>query len=899
MADPRQKAVVAALLLLLSSLPVAAQPKNPAPTPLRFTVPETDASGGPGSPAGAAASRRPRIGLALAGGGARAAASVGVLKVLRDEGIPVAAIAGTSMGAIIGGFAAAGHSPDEIRRIFLDNDWNDLFTDTPSRLFLSQAQKEADSRHLLQFSFIGGRFVPPPGLSAGQKLGNLLAAQTLAASFQSGFQFDRLPVPFRAVATDIETGSAVVLDRGLLHDALRASSAIPVVFPPVEIEGRLLVDGGLANNLPVTVVKEMGADIVIAVDPSSRLERKERLTTLLGVMDQSISIPVRRETGRQALLADVVIAPDIPGYSFSDFDRMDGIIRAGEDAARAALPAIRRIIAAREDVAASGRYVISTLTVTGVVHAREDAVRAAGEVLLAPGGVDRRDIMRVLEAVYRIGVFSDVSLDLRGPGPDHRAVITVRENPVVRDISVAGNHLVPEAEIRAGLAGQLGSIYNGIAAAEALERIVRRYREQGYLLVHLDVLRMQQDGRTLAVVLSEGRVDDIRLDGQKRTRPSLIQREIRTAVGQPLNFGILEDDIQHLYGMNIFETLNIGVEESERGGVIVTLRIREKPRGNVRLGLRYDLEDAFTGLADVVVENLGGRGIRLFVNTRFGNYTDLALGYLSPELLNTYFVHSLQVFYRDRTYFLYDGSQNRTGTLEVSRTGADLSFGYQWLKFGDTYLRYRYERDRTTETAGAPSPVAKDSIGSLAFLTTIDTRDGAIFPHHGVLFKGSYEAASDAYGGSSEFRKLDLYGQAALSPAARHTVTIDLSAGFGSGLMPYQEQFGIGGADHLLGYPLLGYARREFVGSNTLGASIAYRWMIADYQLKALRAVYLNMQAGAANVWDSRDAMTVRDLRGGAGIGLHADTLVGPFRLDVGAGEDRRYSVYFSAGFDF
>jgi len=886
MAGGRELTCMAALLLLFSAAAAAAQPE--APAPLRFAV-----------PGATAAPRPPRIGLALAGGGAKAAASIGVLMVLREEGIPVAAIAGTSMGAIIGGFAAAGHHPDEIRRIFLDNDWNDLFTDTPSRTFLTQAQREAGGRHLLQFSFIGGRFVPPPGLSAGQKLGNVLAAHTLAASFQAGFRFDRLPVPFRAVATDIETGSAMAIDRGLLHDALRASSAVPVVFPPVEIGGRLLVDGGLSENLPVSVARDMGADIVIAVDPSSRLERKERLTTLLGVMDQSISIPVRRETERQARLADVVIAPDVSPFSFSDFDRMEDIIEAGADAARAALPEIRRMIAAHGGPGPGKRFVISTLAVTGAAGMQEDAVRAAGTALLVPGGVGPGDILEALEAVYRTGVFSNVALDLIGRGPALHAVLGLQEHPVVREISMTGNRLVPEAQVRAALAGQVGSPYNARRASEALERIIGQYREQGYLLVHVDELRMGNDGSTLEIVLSEGRVDDIRLEGQKRTRPSLIRREIRTDVGHPLNFTTLEDDIEHLYGMNIFETVNIGIEESGQGGAIVTFRIREKPRGNVRLGLRYDLEDAFTGLADVSVENLGGRGIRFFVNTQFGNYTDLAAGYHSPELLNTYFVHSLQAFYRDRTYSLYDGNQNRTGTVQVSRTGADFSFGYQWLKFGDTYLRYRYEHVRTMESDGAAAPVVASSIGSLAFLTTIDTRDGAVFPNRGVLFRGSYEAASDAYGGDSSFRKLALYGQAAVPLAERHTLTADLTAGFGGGSLPYQEQFGIGGADFLLGYPLPGYYRREFVGSDVLGGSIAYRWMIADYQLNALRALYLHLQAGAANVWDSRNAVAVRDLRGGAGIGLHADTLIGPVKFDFGAGEDRRYVVYFSAGFDF
>lgn len=216
----------------------------------------------------------PRLGLALAGGGAKAAASAGVLKVLQQEGIPVAAIAGTSMGAGVGALFAAGYSPDEIEQIFSGNDWNDIFNDKPARAFLTQEQKDAGSRHLLEFTFQEGRFMPPYGLTAGQKLMNLLVSRTLAASFEADLDFNRLRVPFRAIATDIETGDAVVLDRGLLHDAIRASTAIPLVFQPVEIGGLLLVDGGLVNNLPVEVARAMGADVVIAVDSSAKSRKR-------------------------------------------------------------------------------------------------------------------------------------------------------------------------------------------------------------------------------------------------------------------------------------------------------------------------------------------------------------------------------------------------------------------------------------------------------------------------------------------------------------------------------------------------------------------------------------------------------------------------------------------------
>lgn len=842
---------------------------------------------------------RARVGLALAGGGARAAASVGVLKALHKAGIPVTALAGTSMGAIVGGLSAAGYGPDEIERIFLDNDWNDIFTDTPARSFMTQERKETGGRHLLQFSVRGGKFLPPTGLSAGQKLSNLLTAKTLAASFRADMNFDNLPVPFRAVATDIETGAPVVIGTGLLHEALRASSAIPVLFLPIEIDGKSLVDGGLANNLPVDVVRSMNADLVIAVDASARLETKERLGSLAEIMGQAISLSVRRETERQAVRADVVIAPDTASFSFYDFDAMQEIIARGEAAAERALPAIRALLnRPRPKAAAAPRFTITGLTVRGIERTREDDLRAALAPVLAPHDAAEDTVREALAAVTRLGCYSALSLDLTRTGVSYAAVLTVAEHPVIDAIRITDSALIPASEVMDGLTWQLGTVMNTARIAAYLDEYVRQLHARGYLLARVASLGLTDDGRTLSLRMADGTVEDIRLQGKRRTEPVLIRREIGTRVGAPLNFSTLSDDIQHLYGLDFFESINVDIGAGGAGGVVLTIRVKEKPRGSVRVGLRYDLEDSFTGLTDVIVDNLNGQGIKLYLTTRYGNYTDVALGYHSPVFLQTSFVHGIEVFHRERTYNLYQDT-GKTGAFTASRTGGDFSFGYEWFKFGDTHIRYRYEAVRTAEVYGAPFAGAAQSIGSLGFLTVIDTRNSQAFPRSGFSVTASYESASESYGGDAEFRKTTLHGQIALPVGEGNALIADVTAGFGSGAIPEYEQFGIGGADYVTGTPLLGYQRREFFGPNQVGWAVAFRRTLEEYKLKAVKALYLNLAVQAANVWAARDAMSLSDLRMGGGVGIHADTIVGPFRLDFGAGEDRRRTVYFSAGFDF
>jgi NTE family protein len=885
-----------ALLFLVSM--IAAEPAQAQRKPLQFRLTYATIHGGLKTAVVPAGESMPRLGLALAGGGARAAASIGVLKVLAREGIPVSAVAGTSMGAGVGGLFAAGYRPEEIEQIFLANDWNDIFRDTPARAFLTQEQKEAGSRHLLEFTFRDGRFMPPSGLSAGQKLTNLLAAKTLAASFEADLDFNRLRIPFRAIATDIETGDAVVLSRGPLHDAIRASMAIPLVFQPVEMQGRLLVDGGLVNNLPVEVARAMGSEVVIAVDASAKLEKKEQITSLIEIMSQSISLQVRRESERQAALADLVITPDTSEYSFADFPLMKDIIRKGEEAARAALPRIRELMKPENGLAAGAEtFRITSLLIRGNVNVSDATIRYAVTPALFPHEANTVDVQKTLADVFRLGYFSDVALDLEKEGAGYRGVLTVTENPVVKAISLSGNTIIPSGEMLSVLGWQINQPLNATRLAAGLDKLIERYRSQGNLLAHVEHAGVKPDG-TLEIAMYEGRIDSITITGHTKTSRYLIRRETRTRVGQPLNFETAAHDIQHLYALDYFESLAVDVAKSPQGGVDLTLKIKEKPANKIRLGLRYDLDDSFTGLTDIVVDNVGGRGVKLFLNTRYGNYTDITFGYRSPVVLRTYFVHTVDGFYQKRNYFIYE-DKHKVQELDITRTGAELAFGYQWFRFGDTYLRYRYASDSTTETLGAGPPKEIARIGSLAFLSTMDTRDSSTFAHKGTLLKGSYESAAPAYGGNIKYTKTGLYGQGFIPLGERHTLILEATGGIGGGTFPYEEKYGIGGADYLISTPLLGYQRREFVGDDLLGFSAAYRWKIGDYQLNIVKAVYLNLAYQAANVWDKRDDMTVKDLRSGGGIGLYADTIIGPVRLDFGMGEQHRYAVYFSAGFDF
>ena len=281
---------------------------------------------------------RPRIGLALSGGGARGGAHVGVLRALRDLGIPVDYIAGTSMGSVIGGFYASGLDEEQIATLAGEIDWGDLFDDSPSRDNRTFHRKRDDDLYLVKqkAGLNDGQLELPMGLVQGQDIDLFLARTTLPVTHVEAF--DELPIPFRAVATDMVTGAAVVLDHGSLADAIRASLSIPAAFAPIEIDGRLLVDGGVSQNLPVDAVRAMGADIVIAVDISTPLATREDLTSILSVTGQLAGFLTNRGTAEQIAKlgpSDILITPDLRDVTTSDFTRITETFAFGYEATMA------------------------------------------------------------------------------------------------------------------------------------------------------------------------------------------------------------------------------------------------------------------------------------------------------------------------------------------------------------------------------------------------------------------------------------------------------------------------------------------------------------------------------------------------------------------------------------
>lgn len=394
--------------------------------PLLAQGPETDS----------AEPTRPRVGLVLGGGGARGAAHIGVLKELERLRVPIDAIAGTSMGAIVGGLYATGMSASELEELVGSLDWAKALSDELERRDMSFRRKQDDAQMPIDFE-LGIRdqaLVVPQGVIQGHELDLLLRELTLGVSHIR--DYDDLPIPFRAIAADIEHGSAFVMGEGDLAQSIRASMSVPAVFAPVLIGDSLLVDGGLIKNLPVDVMQSMGVDIIIAVDVEYPLYGIDELDSAIAISEQMFTILLRKETLRQIARLDsddVLIQPDLGHYESTNFDEILATLAPGEAAVREVGDKLQALSLDEADwsahLAAKGRPVpeASHLAFVRVEHDGKLMSEVLESRLTVKAGdpIDHAVLAENADRLYGLHVYEKVSYQLiedeRGTGVEYRA----------------------------------------------------------------------------------------------------------------------------------------------------------------------------------------------------------------------------------------------------------------------------------------------------------------------------------------------------------------------------------------------------------------------------------------------------------------------------------------------
>lgn len=289
---------------------------------------------------------RPKVGLVLSGGGAKGLAHIGTLKVLEEAGVQIDYIGGTSMGAIVGALYASGYSAHQLDSIFKSTDFTDLIQDNVPRGAKTFYEKEDSERYALSLPFENFKVSFPQAISGGQNIYNLLVQ--LLFHVKDVQDFGKLPIPFLCVATNVETGEEILLDKGYLPEAIVASGTFPSLFEPAEIEGQILIDGGVVNNYPIDHVKAMGADIIIGVDVQHDLATRESLSSATEILLQINNYRTVNDMKSKSKKTDIYIRPDIDEFSVIDFERGREIIDNGEISARAKMDQFVQIAEAQK-----------------------------------------------------------------------------------------------------------------------------------------------------------------------------------------------------------------------------------------------------------------------------------------------------------------------------------------------------------------------------------------------------------------------------------------------------------------------------------------------------------------------------------------------------------------------
>ena len=383
---------------------------------------------------------RPKVGLVLSGGGARGAAHIGVLKVLEELRVPVDVIAGTSMGSIVGAAYATGLTIPEMEAAVAKITTASLFTDKPPRADQSMRQKSDDQLpYLIPELGIGkDGVVLPKGIVTGVALEGELRKLVQIANVRS---FDELPIPFRAIATDIGTGEMVVLKDGSVVQAIRASMSVPGAVAPVTIGKRQLVDGGLVRNLPIDIARAMGADVIIAVNLGTPLLRPDEITSVLSVTMQMINILTEQNVARslkELRGGDVLIVPELGNFSSADFDNLVTAVPIGEEAAWKVADRLRALSLPPEQYAtlrsqqaaptASAPVTVEAIKVEGT--ARVSPVVVLQSLRTQVGDPIERDKIDLdMRRVYGRGDFENVNYTVEDIDGKQTLVILVKEKP--------------------------------------------------------------------------------------------------------------------------------------------------------------------------------------------------------------------------------------------------------------------------------------------------------------------------------------------------------------------------------------------------------------------------------------------------------------------------------------
>ncbi len=593
---------------------------------------------------------KPRIGLVLSGGGARGFAQIGVLKALEEENIPISFIVGTSIGSIVGGLYAVGYTVNELDSIIHSIDWKSLlsFNDQADREDLLFEKKTVTDQSILSVRFDKLRPVLPLSVSNGQRLTNLLNPLTLQSIYRPIPSFDNLRIQYRAITTDLYSGKRVVIDRGNLAEAMRASATVPVFYSAIHRDSMALVDGGLITNIPVDVAKDHECDYIIAVNTTSIFRTPGEINNPLQTLDQVLNIMMAQSNAKQLQLADCVITPDVQEYSSSDFQNTDSLILRGYRAAKKMIPQIKQSL---------HRQLIASIPSQPLGETVFVCSNQSYFINLLPQWVDKphttEEIYLKLCELYQSDEYEKLSASFYSLNGNPQFEIHFEERPKIESIEIHGASIIPMQTLLEEIKKKPIDHCSNAIIQSITETVLKVYRKNGLSLATIDSIWYSRESKKLIIEINEGFIGQINISGNVRTNPVVILREFPLKAGDIFQIDEADRGLKNISALGLFHQVDLDVNYDSPKPTL-TIRVEERSSQLMRLGIHIDDERNAQFIVDIRDENVGGGGSELGVAFFGGSQNRLyVIRYTSNKLFWTSFLFNAKAYWGFRNLNVY------------------------------------------------------------------------------------------------------------------------------------------------------------------------------------------------------------------------------------------------------
>ncbi len=852
-----------------------------------------------------------KVALVLSGGGARGFAQIGVLKALEENGINFDIIVGTSIGAIIGGLYATGYTASELDSLARNINWEEnlKLTNKYSRQQLFPTQKSIQDKSILTVSLKGFKPIIPTSLSSGQQITEILNTIFLNSRHRPDENFQNLRYKFFSVATDLNVGTREILSNGNITECVKASFTFPLLYTPMNINGKMLIDGGLTANIPVDIALEKGADYVITVNSTSPLKTEEELKeNPINTADQIVSITMARLNEQQLKKSNFTITPDIGRHNAEDFRSIENLIFKGREATIELIDKLKNALDSLEANASPQRnYFIINPKVIIESQIVPESIKSHIIEEQENKFVKHTDIEKAMRKLYDLGYFKNLSAEIYRNDGILILKYKFEENPVLKSIKTNSkfefiNNILDEFANE-----NTNKIINYRKLESLYESLLGKLKANGYSSVDITKFYFNWDNNTLEIEFDNGLLDDIIIIGNNNTKSEMIFSELTIDKKKPVIESDILKNLRNLYSLNLFTQLTFNIINKDNKKLLIINLVEKSPK-NLSLAVRADNERNLQAFIDIRDQNIFKSGTEAGFSIIGGlRNLDLKLEINRYKIFKTDFTVNISGYYSFIDHYLYKEEQSESsfsviqlGEFKNIKFGCSFLIGTQLEKIGIVYSQLLIENTLTRNISNTNYDI-ETRIFKLRFGGKVDTQDEYPFPNKGTIIEYYYETAQNQLRGSEAYSKLYLDFE--------HYFQIDKSLSlkpkfvfaFADNTTPFTDWFFMGGENNFMGM-----VEDELNGRQLFISSVEFRYKLP---FKIFFDTYISCRYDLGRIWSNTSDIKLIDLRHGFGMSAIFNTPLGKASFSAGKcffiKEDKKNTIiwgpntfYFTIGYD-